>query len=154
VDQRVSQGTAELDGKFFRLSLKAAKAGRADYDEAGAAFAEAAKRDPRLVDALRADDDPGELIYAIGTQIRELSDVGGDILAYRSKVTAESAAKLTALEAQSKAKDAEIEALKRQLSELSTVGRSLNTTTSARPVAAHDADEDDVRTIVRFGNHK
>lgn len=150
VDERVSERSAELDGKFFKLSLKAARATHADYDEAGRAFTEAAQRDPRLVELLRADEDPGELIYSIGTQIRELSDVNGDIVRYREKVTAEARAQLGEKDTRIKTLEQEVDGLKKQLSDLSTVGRSLNTTTSARPAAVHETDDEPLSALTRF----
>jgi len=151
IDNRVSATEARLKAQMFRLSEKAARnAHSADYDTVAQAFADAAERDPRLIDALQADDDPGELIYTLGKHIVELADVGGDLGLYREKVSTELKGQLSERDTRIKALEAEIEGLKKQYENLSTVKGSLNTRTSAASASAQVPDEEDTKSIVRF----
>lgn len=129
--ERLSKATQPLMERFYKLSVKAARQGRDDYEEVAKAFQEAAGNDPQLWEAFRASDDPGEYVYNIGKQIRELGDVGGDILKYGEKKRAEGAAEVEALKAQIKAKEAEIEALKTSKERTDRIPQSLNGEQSA-----------------------
>ncbi len=156
IEETVTEKTAPLEGRFFDMSLKAARANRDDFETAAQAFYEAGQKDARLFEAMNRSEDPGELIYALGVQLRELGDpeVNGDIIRYRKKVTAEAAKTIAERDARIKALEEENAGLKRQHTELSTVGRSLNTTTSGRQAAVEQTDEDDLKSIARFGNSK
>lgn len=152
-DERIGEREAKWNERFFKLSLKAAQGSRTDYDDVATAFADAAERDPRLIDAMRADDDPGEFIYVVGKQIRELGDVGGDIGKYRDKVRGEFSTQLSDKDKRIAALEAEVEKSKKDYEALSTVRGSLNTRTSGRTSVA-GTDDDDLKSIVRFGNAK
>lgn len=153
VEERVGASEQKWNERFFKLSLKAAQAqaSRTDYEDVATAFAEAAERDPRLIDAMRADDDPGEFIYVVGKQIRELGDVNGDIGKYREKLKAEFSAELSEKDKRLAAAESELAKLKKQYEDLSTIRGSLNTRTSGRTSVA-ETDDDDLKSIVRFGN--
>jgi hypothetical protein len=132
IEDRIAAHETRLKGQLFRLSEKAARtAHREDYDTVAQAFADAAERDPRLIDALQADDDPGELIYTLGKHIIELADVGGDLGLYREKVSTELKGQLSERDTKIKTLEGEIAELKKQYETLSTVKGSLNTRTSA-----------------------
>lgn len=130
---RIAQATAPLQEKLFRLSVKAARnvPGREDYDEVTAAFTDAVDRDPQLAKSFREADDPGDFAYTVGKQIKELADVGGDIMRYGEKKRAEGAAEVSALKDQLKALTQEIETLKASNEKRSKVPQSLNSEQSA-----------------------
>lgn len=154
-DERLGEREQKWNERHFKMSLKLAQAhpSRTDYEDVATAFAEAAERDPRLIDAMRADDDPGEFIYVVGKQIRELSDVNGDIGKYREKVKAEFSGQLAEKDKKITALESELAKTKKQYEDLSTIRGSLNTRTSGRTSVA-ETDEDDLKSIVRFGNSK
>jgi len=149
ISARVNEGNQPIREAIYKLSVKTARAIYKDFSEAEAAFLEAMDRDPRLIEGLRASDDPGEYIYSMGIHVRELADVGGDLMKYRDKVTAASQAKLDEQSKQIAALTAQIETLTKSQAELAAVPRSLNGVPST-PVKAGDEDADDIRNIVRF----
>jgi hypothetical protein len=158
ISSRVEAGTRGLREMLYKQSLKTARILYKDtFADAEAAFIDAANADPegRLIDGLRASDDPGEYIHTIGMQIKELGapDVAGDFIKYREKLTAESKTQMATLQAQLDALKTENEALKKAQTDLEAIPRSLNTT-SLTPAKAGDEDEADIKTIVRFGNKK
>lgn len=130
---RLAQATQPLQVKFFKLSVKAARMapGREDYDEITQAFLDAAEKDPQLEKAWRESDDPGEYAYSVGKQIKELGDVGGDIVAYGAKKLAEGAAQADTLKQKITALEAEITALKASKDKQEKVPQSLNSEQSA-----------------------
>ncbi len=149
IASRVDERNGPIREAIYKLSVKTARALYKDFAEAEDAFSEAMDRDPRLVEGLRASDDPGEYIYSMGIHVRELADVGGDLMKYRDKVTAASQAKLDEQAKQIAAMAAELETLKKSQSELAAVPRSLNGLPSSAAKAS-DEDADDIRNIVRF----
>lgn len=158
ISSRVEAGTRGLREMLYKQSLKTARIMYKDtFAAAETAFIEAANSDPegRLIDGLRASDDPGEYIHTIGMQIKELGapDVGGDFVKYREKLTAESKTQMATLQAQLDAMKTENEALKKAQADLEAIPRSLNST-SLQPAKAGEDDEADIKTIVRFGNKK
>lgn len=158
ISSRVEAGTRGLREMLYKQSMKTARIMYKDtFSDAEAAFIEAANGDPegRLIDGLRASDDPGEYIHTIGMQIKELGapDVGGDFVKYREKLMAESKTQMATLNAQLEALKAENEALKKAQLDLEAIPRSLNST-SLQPAVAGDDDDADIKTIVRFGNKK
>jgi hypothetical protein len=153
ISERVSEGTRPLRDLLFKQSVKLARITYKDgYAEAEQAFADAAEKDERLFEGLRNSDDPGEYIYSVGLQIKELADVGGDFAKYREKVTAVTRGELDALKAQFDVLKAENEALKASQSELDSVPRSLNTASSSPSPKASETDDEPISKIVRFGN--
>lgn len=150
--ERFSTETAKQSERFFNMSVKLARIqpGREDYDEAAQSFVEAAEADPRLYDQLRGDEDPGEFIYTVGKQIKELADVGGDIGQYRQKVTSELQTQISERDKRLQALEAELASVKKQYEELSTVGRSLNQQGSGRSTVVM-TDDDPLEDILRFG---
>lgn len=158
ISSRVEEGTRGLREMLYKQSLKTARILYKDtFSDAEAAFIEAANGDPegRLIDGLRASDDPGEYIHTIGMQIKELGapDVGGDFVKYREKLTAESKTQMATLQAQLDAMKTENDALKKAQADFEAIPRSLNST-SLQPAKAGEDDESDIKTIVRFGNKK
>lgn len=146
---RVQEANQPLRETVYKLSVKAARGVHNDFDEAAEAFADASGRDPRLIEGLRASDDPGEYIYTMGIHVRELADVGGDLMKYRDKVTSASQAKLDEQAKQIASLMSEIETLKKSQAEIAAVPRSLNALPSGA-VKASDQDADDINSIVRF----
>lgn len=146
---RMEEHSAPVREAIYKLSVKSARAIYKDFDEAAQAFAEASDRDPRLIAGLRSSDDPGEFIYTMGIHVRELADVGGDLMKYRDKVTAASQSKLDEQAKQIAALTAEIDTLKKSQAELAAVPRSLNALPSAAAKVS-DSDADDISNIVRF----
>lgn len=146
---RNSQLDSQWRDRFYRQSVKIARlTHNSDYSEAETAFMDAAERDPRLYDGLRNAEDPGEYIYSIGLQIKELADVGGDFGQYRAKLTAGHAAALAE-------KDARIQALEAQLADANkTKLETLPTSLNGKPTGsrASEDDGDDLKSITRFGN--
>lgn len=132
-NERLTKATQPIAEKFFKLSVKMARntPDRGDFDEVAAAFSSAAEADPRLWESFRASDDPGEYVYSVGKQIRELGDVGGDILKYGEKKRAEGAAQAESLQTEIKALKAEIEALKQSQERREKIPQSLNGEQSA-----------------------
>lgn len=129
--ERLSKATQPLMERFFKLSVKTARQGREDYEEVAAAFQEAAGNDPKLWEQFRASDDPGEYVYSVGKQIKELGDVGGDILKYGEKKRSEGAAEADALKARIKALEAEIAKSKESAERQDKIPQSLNGEQSA-----------------------
>lgn len=130
---RIAQATQPLQEKLFRLSVKAARnvPSREDYDDVTQAFLEAADKDPQLLKSFRDAEDPGEYAYSVGKQIKELSDVNGDIVAYGAKKKAEGAAEAEDLKTQLKALQAENALLKGAKDKQDKIPRSLNSEQSA-----------------------
>jgi hypothetical protein len=150
IRSRMDEHSAPVREAIYKLSVKTARAIYKDsFDEAAQAFADASDRDPRLIAGLQASDDPGEYIYTMGIHVRELADVGGDLMKYRDKVTAASQSKVDEQSKQIAALTAELDSLKKSQAELSAVPRSLNGLPST-PVKAGDEDADDIHSIVRF----
>lgn len=153
ISSRIAEGNQPLREAIYKLSVKSARALYKDFGDAEQAFLEAMDKDERLIHGLRASDDPGEFIYTMGIHVRELADVGGDLMKYRDKVTAASQAQLTERDAQIKALTAEIDTLKKAQVDLDEVPRSLNQQTSSAAPKAGSNDPENIRSIVRFGNN-
>lgn len=154
IASRVDERTGPMAERLFRQSMKIARLTYGDsFAEAEQAFAEAAERDERLVEAWRNADDPGEYVYTVGLQIKELADVGGDFVKYREKVTGDLKGQLSERDARIKALEAEVESLKKAQTDLESIPSSLNGATSGPSPKVTDADADSLTKIVRFGNH-
>ncbi len=150
IQARITEQSAPIREAIYKLSVKAARSlYKESFDEAAQAFAEASERDSRLIAGLQASDDPGEYIYTMGIHVRELADVGGDLMKYRDKVTAASQSKIDEQAKQIAALTAELETQKKSQAELAAVPRSLNALPSV-PAKAGDEDADDINKIVRF----
>lgn len=155
ISTRVAEGTRPLREQLYKLSMRAARAEHGEtFAEAEQAFAEAAERDDRLIEGLRASDDPGEYVFAVGLQIKELADVGGNFVKYREKVTGELRGQLTERDTRIKALEAQIETLKKAQADLEALPRSLNSKSSGAAPKAGEEDEPDLRSITRFGNQQ
>jgi hypothetical protein len=151
---RMDESNAPMREAIYKLSVKTARTLYTDFDDAAQAFADASERDPRLITGLRSSDDPGEFIYTMGIHVRELADVGGDLMKYRDKVTAASQARIDELSNQLAAMKAENEALKKAQTDLENVPRSLNNTSSGPSPKAGEGNDEDINSIVRFGNQR
>ena len=154
ISSRVAEGNQPLREAIYKLSVKAARGLYKDFGDAEQAFLEAMEKDERLLHGLRQSDDPGEYIYTMGIHVRELADVGGDLMKYRDKVTAVSQSKIDDQAKQIAALTAEVESLKKAQSDLESVPRSLNNTSSGSSPKAGDEDPEDIRSIARFGNQR
>lgn len=153
ISARVDERNQPIREAIYKLSVKTARAIYKDaYTEAETAFMEAAEKDERLLEGLRASDDPGEYIYSMGIHVRELADVGGDLMKYRDKVTASMKGELETRDARIKALEAELAAAKQAQTELESIPRSLNGTSSGPTPKAGAGDPEDIRYIVRFGS--
>lgn len=130
-EERISEATAPLKAQLFNMSLSYAKRAHTDFEEAAKAFADATEKDARLLDQLRAHEDPGEFIYNVGLQLKELSDVGGDFGKYREKIRSEAAKEMDSLKARLAALEAENQTLKARQDKVSKVPQSLNSETSS-----------------------
>jgi hypothetical protein len=147
----VDESNGPIREAIYRLSVKTARAIYKDFSEAENAFMEAMDRDPRLIQGLRASDDPGEYIYSMGIHVRELADVGGDLMKYREKITGQSKTEIETRDARIKALEAELAATKEAQTELANIPRSLNGTSSGASPKAGSEDPEDIRSIARFG---
>lgn len=143
ISERLEEHTAPLRQTLFEMSVELARGRHTDFDEVAEAFAKAAESDPRLWQSMRTAGNPASYIYTVGSQIKELSDVGGDFVKYREKITGELKAENAALKAQ-------LDALTKAKTELDSVPRSLNQLQSGASPKATDADPEDIRSIVRF----
>jgi hypothetical protein len=152
ISQRVSEATRPLRETNFNMSVKLARLTYKDsYDAAEAAFFDSAEADQRLYQQLRNAADPGEFIMTVGTQIAELAPVGGDFVKYREKVTGELKGELSKRDEQIKLLNEQVEALKKSQVALESIPRSLNKGNESAPRSNAEADDDDIRSIVRFG---
>jgi hypothetical protein len=153
ISSRVAEANQPIRETIYKLSLKTARAVYKDFGEAEQAFADALEKDDgRLLQGLRASDDPGEFIYTMGIHVRELADVGGDLMKYREKVTGSMKGEIETRDARIKALEAELAAAKELNSDLDNVPRSLNNTSSGASPKAGEEDPEDLKSIVRFGN--
>ncbi len=151
---RVDEATRPLREAHYNLSMRYARQLHGDtFSSAEEAFMNAAEANPALYEGLRAASDPGEYVYLHGTFHKEMSEVGGDILKYRDKVTSDSASKLSAAAAEIATLKAQVEALTKSKTELEQIPTSLNGRASASP-AVGDVSEEEISQIVRFGSNK
>lgn len=60
------------------VSERVMRAEREDYDEVSAVFAEAAKKDPRLLQSVLSHPFPAEFAYKEGRRLKLLQDIGDD----------------------------------------------------------------------------
>lgn len=147
---RIDDGTRSLREQNFNLSMKVARLEYGEaFKDAEEAFTQAAMNDERLMTALRAQSDPGEYIYTVGLQIKELADVGGDFVKYREKITGSARAELAAKDERIKALEAELASTRQTQSARDEVPESLNRLPSGA-VPARDGDATDINKIVRF----
>lgn len=152
ISERLDEKLQPLQARYFNLSMKTAQRLHEDFQEVAEVFAEKAQSDSRLVQAMRESDDPGEYIYTVGLQLKELGDVGGDFAKYKEKVTGELKAELAERDTKLAAMAAELDALKKQQSELAAIPRSLNRGSEPAPRSIAESDPDDLKSLVRFGN--
>lgn len=152
--ERTQSALNPLQEKFFRMSMRVAEQLHADdFSVAAESFSKAIEQDPRLLVEWRNADDPGEYAYRVGMQFKELSDVGGDLRAYRQKIEGGVKGQLDEAQKQIAALRAELDTIKKTREEVSQVSESLNSQAS-RSAALADTDPDDITTLVRFGTHK
>lgn len=149
INERMREHLDPLTNQIFELKLALAKTQMPDFDDAALAFFQVAQNDPVLKHQADTAPDSLQFIYREGKRLKELGDVGGDIMKYREKVTAESRAEIAKQAEQIKALTAQLEAFQKSQAELAAVPRSLNTVQSGSPKVA-DADPEDINQIVRF----
>jgi hypothetical protein len=152
IAQRVAEHSRPLREANFNMSVKLARLTYKDeFEKAETAFFDSAEQDPRLYEQLRASADPGEFIFTVGTQISELGPVGGNFMKYREKVTGDLKGELTKRDEMIAALKAENERLKKGQAELASIPSSLNKGNEAAPKSTAEADDDDLKSITRFG---
>lgn len=149
ISERLQERLSPLEETVFQLRLELAKTKMPDFDDAALAFFQVAQNDPVLRHQADTAPDQFQFIYREGKRLKELGDVGGDIMKYREKVTAQERAEIGKRDEQIKTLTAEIEALKKSHAELAAVPRSLNQVTTSSPKTT-DADPEDINQIVRF----
>lgn len=147
ISERLDEHTAPLRQALFRMSVKLAQREHEDFDTVADTFREAAERDPRLWQSMREADEPASYIYTVGSQIRELADVGGDFVKYREKIQGE-------LKAENESLKAQLAAATAAKTDLDSVPRSLNSKGSGAQPTLADTDPEDLKSIVRFGNKR
>jgi hypothetical protein len=152
IRSRVDEATRPLREAHYNLSMRYARQLHGEqFSNAEAAFLEAAEANPALYDGLRGASDPGEYVFLHGTFHKEMSEVGGNILAYRDKVTADSAGKLKDAETQIATLKAQVEALTKAKADLEQIPTSLNSRASSASSKDVPAEES-LGQLVRFGN--
>lgn len=149
IEERLRERLTPLESTIFNLQVELAKSKMPDFDDAAKAFFTHAQNDPVLMHQADTAPDQFAFIYREGKRLQELGDVGGDIVKYREKVTAESRAEIAKRDEQIKTLTAQIEALTKAQTELAAVPRSLNQLGTSTPKAS-DADPEDINSIVRF----
>jgi len=155
INARVDERIRPLRERFFNQSIRAAQAAyKDDFAEAYKSFTEVAERDPRMIQALQDAEDPGEYIYMHGMFHKELAGVNGNLIEYRKQVVGDMEGKLTAKDTQISALQAEIDTLKKAQLELADIPRSLNNASSGAAPKAGSEDDDDIRSVVKFGKPK
>lgn len=153
IRSRVDEATRPLREAHYNLSMRYARTAHGEgFAEAEASFMEAAEANPSLYEGLRNAGDPGQYIYMHGTFHKEMSEVGGDILKYREKVTTETAGKLSEVTKENASLKAQIEALTKAQAELEALPKSLNSRASGSTPKAGEGDDEDIKSIARFGN--
>lgn len=83
-----------LTNSLLAFSMQSASYRHTDYDAMRDSFKEAAEQNPALVDQALKASDPGEYIYSVGRQFKQLDEVGGDIDTMRERMRSEIKAEL------------------------------------------------------------
>ena len=94
VSTAVNKTEQRLMGRFMNLSIRNAYSRHDDYEQAFDAFRTAAEENPALAEQAAADDDPGEYMYKVGNNFRQLDQAGGDVDALREQIYREVKAEL------------------------------------------------------------
>lgn len=153
IRSRLDEATRPLRTQLFNQSMRiAAKEYGDKFAEAQEGFMEATKANAALISEWQNADDPGEFLYRHGLFHKKLSAVGGDLTKFEEQVTATTKAELDALKTQYDALKAENEKLKGVQTDLDNLPKSLNNRASRAAPTGEAGDEDDLKTIVRFGN--
>lgn len=150
INERLREHLDPLTNQILELKVALAKTQMPDFDDAALAFFQVAQHDPIMRHQADTAPDQLQFIYREGKRLKELGDVGGDIMKYREKVTAESRAEIAKRDEQIKALTAQLDAVQKAQAELAAVPRSLNQLQSGASPKATDADPDDLDKIVRF----
>lgn len=150
INERLREHLDPLTNQLLELKLELAKTKMPDFDDAALAFFQVAQNDPVLRHQADTAPDQFQFIYREGKRLKELGDVGGDILKYKEKVTAESRLEIAKRDEQITALTAKLTAIERAQAELAAVPRSLNTLQSGASPKVTDADPDDINQLVRF----
>ena len=150
INERLREHLDPLTSQIFELKLALAKTQMPDFDDAAMAFFQVAQNDPVMRHQADTAPDQLQFIYREGKRLKELGDVGGDIMKYREKVTAESKLEIAKRDEQIAALTAQLAAIQKSQSELAAVPRSLNQLQSGATPKGSDADPDDINQLVRF----
>jgi flagellar motor switch/type III secretory pathway protein FliN len=149
IAERLQERLSPLENTIFKLQVELAKSKMPDFDDAAKAFFTHAQNDQVLMHQADTAPDQFAFIYREGKRLQELGDVGGDIVKYKEKVTAEARAEIVKRDEQIKNLSAQIEALSKAQAELAAVPRSLNQLGTSVPKTT-DADPEDINQLVRF----
>lgn len=153
INQRVEATITPLRQGFVDQSVTLAKIlHKEDWNEAEAGFIEAAEANPELWQRYWNAKNPGEFAYEAGMYHREMSKYGGSVVAMQKAIRGETAKELTEAKALVGALQKELAELKATKAEAAEVTKSLNTKASGTVNAETQTDDDDLKTIVRFGN--
>jgi len=155
IRSRIDDATKPLRTMLFNQSMRyAAKEYGDKFAEAQEGFMGATKTNPALITEWQNSDDPGEFLFRHGMFHKKLAAVNGDLTKFEEQVTASSKAELDALKTQFDALKAENEQLKASQTDLANLPKSLNNRSSAAAATAQAGDDEDLKSIVRFGNPK
>jgi hypothetical protein len=149
IAERLQERLTPLENTIFQLQTELAKSKMPDFDDAAKAFFTHAQNDPILMHQADTAPDLFAFIYREGNRLKELGDVGGDIVKYKEKVTAESRAEIAKRDEQIATLSKQIETLTKAQAELAAVPRSLNQLGTSVPKST-DADPEDINQLVRF----
>ena len=155
ISHRVEAATGPLRAVLIDQSVNLAKLiHKDDWQDAEDAFFEAVNANPDLAKQFRSAQNPGEFVYQAGVYHREMSRYGGSLAAMRDAIRGESTAKLTEAQARVQALEKELSDLKASKVEADSLPKSLNSRASSAVTVETDTDDDDLKSIVLFGNKR
>lgn len=89
VTKQVGSVQQQIEQAMFQqrlaISIRTMREKHQDFGQAESAFMQAAQKDPRLVEQLRAHEFPAEFAYQIGKLHLEAAEIGGDIGAWKER---------------------------------------------------------------------
>lgn len=155
IRSRVKDETRSTREAIFSLSSELARTKHGDaYSEAEEAFLEASEQYPQLIEELRNSPNPGEFVYSQGIFHRKLSPHGGDVMKMLEHETSSLKSTVSERDTRIKALEAQVAELTQQKTDLESLPRSLNSKSSGASPKSGDDDDEDIRSITRFGNNK
>lgn len=149
INERLQERLAPLEQTILNLQVELAKSKMPDFDDVAKVFFTHAQNDAVLMHQANTAPDEFAFIYREGKRLMELGDVGGDIMKYRDKVTAEAKLEISKRDEQIAQLTAQLNAATKAQAELDAVPRSLNNLNSSAPKST-EVDPDDLKSLVRF----